>query len=99
MGPRFNGVTLAFNTRTRDEVDAVLAEAQKAGAKLEKPAQEAFWAAIQDTFPVHRDFCATGLGSMLFRSPKMEACNSRIESAQIGCSISKNGSKGSDDVG
>ena len=41
-GSGFGGVTLAYNTRGREEVDALLAEAQKAGAKLRKPAQEAF---------------------------------------------------------
>jgi uncharacterized glyoxalase superfamily protein PhnB len=38
----FCGITLACNTRTRDEVDAVLAQAGDAGAKLVKPAEEAF---------------------------------------------------------
>jgi len=42
-GRGFGGVTLAYNTRNHDEVDAVLAEAVAAGAKLVKPAQEAFW--------------------------------------------------------
>ena len=46
----FKGFTLAFNTRSRSEVDATLAEAQKAGAKLVKPAQEAFWGGYSGYF-------------------------------------------------
>lgn len=41
--PGFSGVSLAYNCRTRDEVDAVLLEAQAAGATLLKPGAEAFW--------------------------------------------------------
>jgi hypothetical protein len=38
------GMTLAYNTRSRDrdEVNLVLAEAESAGARVLKPAQEAF---------------------------------------------------------
>lgn len=42
-GRGFGGATIAYNARTRDEVDAVIAEAVAAGAKLLKAAQEAFW--------------------------------------------------------
>ena len=42
-GSGFRGVALAYNTRTREEVDAVLAEAVAAGATLPKPAQDMFW--------------------------------------------------------
>jgi len=42
-GSGFRGVTLAHNTRTRDEVDTVLALAESAGARITKPAEEAFW--------------------------------------------------------
>src|SRR5580692_9424400 len=42
-GHGFNGVSLAYNTRSRAEVDAVIEAAVDAGAKLIKPAQEAFW--------------------------------------------------------
>ena len=37
------GGELAYNTRTKEEVDAVLAEAVAAGATLPKPAQDMFW--------------------------------------------------------
>jgi uncharacterized protein len=46
----FCGITLAYNTRTRGEVDAVLARAEAAGAKLLKPAQEAFWGGYSGYF-------------------------------------------------
>lgn len=42
-GSGFGGITLAYNARSRAEVDAVLAEAQAAGARLLKPAQDVFW--------------------------------------------------------
>jgi catechol 2,3-dioxygenase-like lactoylglutathione lyase family enzyme len=42
-GQGFDGITLAYNTRTREEVDAVLAEAAAAGAKLLKPARDTSW--------------------------------------------------------
>jgi uncharacterized protein len=48
-GYGFSGISLAYNTRNHEEVDSVLAEAQAAGAKLLKPAEEAFGAAIQGT--------------------------------------------------
>lgn len=42
-GGGFSGIALAYNTRAKADVDAVLAEAKAAGATLQKPAQEAFW--------------------------------------------------------
>ena len=56
-GQGFCGVALAYNARSRDEVDAVLAAAEAAGAKILKPAQDAFWGgysgyfADRDNFP------------------------------------------------
>jgi hypothetical protein len=50
QGQGFGGVTLAYNTRTHDEVDAVLREAEAAGAKILKPAQEAFWGGYSGYF-------------------------------------------------
>jgi uncharacterized protein len=48
--PAFRGMALAYNARTREEVDSVLAEAQAAGAKILKPAQEAFWGGYSGYF-------------------------------------------------
>ena len=41
--PKLSGITLAHNVRERAEVDAVLARAAEAGARVEKPAQDTFW--------------------------------------------------------
>jgi uncharacterized protein len=49
-GSGFQGVTLAYNARTRSEVDTVLVDAVAAGAKLLKPAQEAFWGGYSGYF-------------------------------------------------
>ncbi|ANK81295.1 MAG: glyoxalase [Rhizobiales bacterium NRL2] len=42
-GGGFRGVAVAHNTRSRDEVDSVLAEAEAAGGRVVRPAEEAFW--------------------------------------------------------
>lgn len=39
----YRGITLAHNVRQREDVDRVLQQAETAGAKIEKPAQETFW--------------------------------------------------------
>jgi uncharacterized protein len=49
-GHGFGGITLAYNTRTREDVDSILMEAQSAGAKLLKPAAEAFWGGYSGYF-------------------------------------------------
>lgn len=49
-GNGFQGITLAYNTRTRGEVDSVLSEAQAAGGRLVKPAKEAFWGGYSGYF-------------------------------------------------
>ncbi|MBO9727203.1 MAG: VOC family protein [Chitinophaga sp.] len=50
VGKGFSGITLAYNTRSRDEVDAVLELAAKAGAEILKPAQEVFWGGYSGYF-------------------------------------------------
>ncbi|MCE9566582.1 MAG: VOC family protein [Planctomycetes bacterium] len=40
---QFNGITLAHNVRQREDVDRVLRQAEAAGAKIVKPAQDTFW--------------------------------------------------------
>jgi uncharacterized protein len=49
-GDGFRGVSLAYNTRNRAEVDSVLEDAEAAGAKLVKPTQEAFWGGYSGYF-------------------------------------------------
>jgi hypothetical protein len=49
-GSGFNAISLAYNARTRDEVDVVLNAAVAAGATLRKAAQEAFWGGYSGYF-------------------------------------------------
>lgn len=46
----FNSFTLAHNVASKDEVDALLAEAVSAGAELLKPGQEVFWGGYSGYF-------------------------------------------------
>jgi catechol 2,3-dioxygenase-like lactoylglutathione lyase family enzyme len=49
-GAAFSGVALAYNARTKGEVDTVLAEAVAAGGRLLKPAAEVFWGGYSGYF-------------------------------------------------
>ena len=49
-GAAFGGVALAYNARSKAEVDAVLAEAEAAGARLLKPAEDVFWGGYSGYF-------------------------------------------------
>lgn len=49
-GSGFRGVALAYNTRSREDVDDVLALAARAGATISKPAEEAFWGGYSGYF-------------------------------------------------
>jgi predicted lactoylglutathione lyase len=49
-GEGLEGFTIAYNTREKADVDAVLAEAKSAGATIVKPAQEAFWGGYSGYF-------------------------------------------------
>ncbi|AJD51525.1 hypothetical protein SAMN02744133_113113 [Thalassospira xiamenensis M-5 = DSM 17429] len=49
-GARFAGLTIAYNTRDEAEVDAVMAEAKKAGAVIQKPAEKVFWGGYSGYF-------------------------------------------------
>ncbi|MCP5366525.1 MAG: VOC family protein [Hyphomicrobiales bacterium] len=46
----FDRVTLAYNVGSPAEVDAVLAEAEAAGARILKPGQEVFWGGYSGYF-------------------------------------------------
>lgn len=46
----FSGITLAHNVASKDEVNAVLAQAVSAGATLVKPAEEVFWGGYSGYF-------------------------------------------------
>lgn len=49
-GSGFAGIALAHNTRSKEETDAVLAEAVRLGGTLVKPAQEVFWGGYSGYF-------------------------------------------------
>jgi len=46
----WGGVTLAYNVRAPEEVEAVLAEAQAAGATIGRPAAPTFWGGYSGVF-------------------------------------------------
>ncbi|HEY1600900.1 MAG TPA: VOC family protein [Pirellulales bacterium] len=48
--PKFAGITLAHNVREKTDVDRLLAEAERARGKIEKPAQDAFWGGYSGYF-------------------------------------------------
>ena len=49
-GGGFGGIALSYNARSRAEVDRILAEVEAAGAKILKPAHEAFWGGYSGYF-------------------------------------------------
>jgi catechol 2,3-dioxygenase-like lactoylglutathione lyase family enzyme len=49
-GAGFPGFSLAHNRLSKEEVDATLAEAVAAGARLVKPAQDVFWGGYSGYF-------------------------------------------------
>jgi uncharacterized glyoxalase superfamily protein PhnB len=46
----FSGITLAHNTKSVEEVDRVLQQAEQSGAKIIKKAQKAFWGGYSGYF-------------------------------------------------
>ncbi|HZP20005.1 MAG TPA: VOC family protein [Bauldia sp.] len=48
--PGFSGIALAQNVRSKTEVDAVLAEALRAGARILKEARDVFWGGYSGYF-------------------------------------------------
>ena len=46
----WGGVTLAYNARSPADVDAVLAEAEEAGAKIARPGAKTFWGGYSGVF-------------------------------------------------
>lgn len=49
-GGGFSGIALAYNTRSRNEVDAVLSEAERAGGRIVKPGADTFWGGYSGYF-------------------------------------------------
>ena len=50
-GGGFRGITFSYIVRSEDRVDAVLAEAERAGGEIAEPAQRARWVATSATSP------------------------------------------------
>jgi uncharacterized protein len=46
----WGGITLAYNARSREDVDAVLAQAKEAGATVARPGAETFWGGYSGVF-------------------------------------------------
>jgi uncharacterized protein len=46
----WGGITLAYNVRSPDEVDAVLGEAEAAGGTVLRPGDETFWGGYSGVF-------------------------------------------------
>ena len=49
-GAATGAVTLAYNVRTRDDVNALLDEVERAGGAIVKPAQDVFWGGYSGYF-------------------------------------------------
>ena len=49
-GGGWGGITLAYNTRSPEEVDAVIAEAGAAGGTILRPGAETFWGGYSGVF-------------------------------------------------
>lgn len=53
----FNGVTLAHNARSRDEVIAIIERARAAGARILKEPQDTFWGGFGGYFADRDGYC------------------------------------------
>ena len=49
-GTGFSGITLSYNTKSREEVDAVLQLVKQLGETIVKPAQDVFWGGYSGYF-------------------------------------------------
>ncbi len=50
QGQGFRGVTLAYNCRDEGEVDGILSQVERIGAKIVRPAQRTFWGGYSGYF-------------------------------------------------
>jgi catechol 2,3-dioxygenase-like lactoylglutathione lyase family enzyme len=50
LGSGFRGIALGYNTRSRDEVDRLMAEAKRAGATILRDARDVFWGGYSSYF-------------------------------------------------
>lgn len=49
-GNGFSGITIAYNAKSEQEVDHVLQEVERLGAKIIKPAEKVFWGGYSGYF-------------------------------------------------
>jgi catechol 2,3-dioxygenase-like lactoylglutathione lyase family enzyme len=49
-GSGFRGISLSYNVRSEERVDEVLAEAERAGGTITKPAEHTFWGGYSGYF-------------------------------------------------
>jgi hypothetical protein len=54
--------TLGHNVSSKAEVDAVMEQAERAGAVILKPAQDTFWGVMRATFRIPTGSCGKSLG-------------------------------------
>lgn len=47
---KFSGITIAHNTRKKEEVDQIMATAEQAGGRIVKKPQDAFWGGYSGYF-------------------------------------------------
>lgn len=47
---KFPGITIAHNVREKPQVDEIMKRAERAGATIEKPAQDTFWGGYSGYF-------------------------------------------------
>jgi uncharacterized protein len=52
----FSGITLAHNVKHKSDVNDILLQAQEAGGKIVKPAQDAFWGGYHGYFSDPDDY-------------------------------------------
>ncbi len=50
QGSGFRGIALAYNTRSKEDVDSVLTEAKAAGGTIVKAAEDVFWGGYSGYF-------------------------------------------------
>ena len=49
-GSGFSGITISYNAKSEQEVDQVMKEVEKLGAKIIKPAQKVYWGGYSGYF-------------------------------------------------
>ena len=83
-GSGFSGFTLAHNVADKEQVAQVLAEAEAAGARIIKEAQDAcFGAVTADTSQIPTGIFGRLPGIPTFRSPKTAASYCRIRLSKL----------------